>query len=303
MATASVRYKSGSSTDGVALNITYDETAKLDNTYGHIAIVKSITTTGVSTVPTTTSDYTRVLDIASTNGTSETRLTIFAARGNGNINGIWIAGVAGVSRAAGIQTFSGIDRATFWTVGGTATTTSTVTTLSATMPAVRADGYMVMAVIVSGAIVGGSGYSFGSDGGTNISTYNGTNSTILTRGYTPSPAAAITVTPSWTTASLSALATISVGGTVTAVVHSEERYYVADFTSGANAGLTHTPSGVSGVLTPVAGLFLVPMLTTSQQTFTVTSTDGAISTTTTLTIPPVIDDGVVEVVWNGTAWQ
>lgn len=87
------------------------------------------------------------------------------------------------------------------------------------------------------------------------------------------------------------------------VVYTADRYYVADFTSSANAGFTHTASGVAGVLTPVAGLFLVPMLTESFQTLSVLSTNGATNVTTTITIPPVLDDGIVELVWNGSAWQ
>lgn len=295
-----VRYKSGSGGDNVAVNVNYNEGTPLDSGNIHVAIIKSVSTTGVATLPSATPpSYTLIPNstVEAINGNNRISIAAYIARGNGTINGVWVAGTAGVSRTALLHAINGaVSSDLAVSAVATSSGSASVATLSNTAKGTRRTGACVLGSVVLN----------GSSGGTGISWNTGTPSTGTGPTYgtgsvtlSPAPTTDTVLTTAWTTALLAAMLSVVVGGDLVSSSAVENAYTRLTMTP---SDLTYTFSGIAGIISGAAGVYYVPQ-TDQDQTLTVTASDGRTTRSTNVTIPAALaSQGLLELYYDGTAW-
>lgn len=291
-----VRTKTGSAASGAAMTITYDETAALDATHGHVLILRSQAGSSVDPVPTTPTGFVQArTPVIATSGGFTVRIDYFRARGNGTINSVSVAANTSVTRHGVLHAIDGITADDLGIANAAEhTTNANVTTRTITIAAsTKSNVVDLAAVATSGTNGSTSGFAWTGDPVTgNGFPGTGSTNTFASRYTHVGAPAARTFTTTWTTAGLAVMSGIQVGGSTPAPTISRTDYdavSIRDFrasTPTSGNTLTHTISPTTNVAEPNDGLFII-FQTEATQYFTVTSSDsGGGSVDTALTIPP-----------------
>jgi hypothetical protein len=157
-----VQAKNSSLVIGSDVTVTYEEAAALDDTHGHIAVVRrrSSTTDSAAATP---AGWTLVGSASSVHSTTYVYTYIYARRGDSSVVSITVASTGNIHTHIALMAIDGVRDATFWRAGSIDTdadadagTTRTVTVDAGTF----VDTIAIAAVALSGT-AGGTGIGWG----------------------------------------------------------------------------------------------------------------------------------------------
>ncbi len=308
-----VRAKGGQTTNpGDVLTITYDQGTALDNTYGHVLVLRSRAGSSLDPTPATPSGWTLAGSAVAVNGVFTARADIFCRLGDSSVNSVTIAGSDSTLRSGALHAITGITGTPFWHNVTTDQTSGNRTSIGVTVPTASLPNTVYIAAVSLSGTAGGSGFAWTPSGLSSAFDGSSSSSSFADRFLAVAAPAAQAFTATWTTSGIGVGIGAWFGGSAAAPTVSGSttaNQSVVDYrNSASNAGgtLSFDLQPSDNVTNLATGLFAIQQVE-STQSLTLTISDSASGVS-----PVEVDidvaaagdsEGLIIEQYDGSAWD